>query len=220
MARLASVAELTAAIDDVHRVGDRSIVGIVGPPGAGKTHVARFLGEHLTRSGGPRAARVVPMDGFHLRNEALERLGRRDRKGGPDTFDIDGFVAMLDELRAAGSLVRAPAFSRALDEPIDGAIDVEPDVAVVVVEGNYLLVDQKPWAAVGERLDVTFYVDTPADERRRRLLDRHTRTYGSMAAAERWIDTVDDPNTELVESTRWRADHEVADLALPGPLLW
>ena len=220
MARITSVAELTAAIDDARHVGRRSIVGIVGPPGSGKTHLARFLGDHLTASGEPDAARVVPMDGFHLRNEVLRRLGRRDRKGGPDTFDVAGFVTMLDALRATASLVRAPAFSRALDEPISNAIEVEPDVAVVLVEGNYLLVEQEPWGAVGERLDVAFYVDTPVDERRRRLLLRHARTYGSTAAAERWIDTVDGPNAALVEATRWRADHEVADLALPGPPLW
>ena len=190
-------------------VTGRTLVGITGPPGAGKTHVASFLGHP-----------VVAMDGFHLRNEELRRLGRRQRKGAPDTFDAASFVQLLDRLREGAVAVSVPAFSRELDEPVADAFVIEPVAPVVLVEGNYLLLAEGPWAEVASRLDLSVYVDAPADVRRARLLARQVRSHGSPAAAQQWIETVDEPNAAIVERTKGRADHVVVPGELPGSPLW
>ena len=201
-----TVAELQKLLD---AMPSRTLVGITGPPGSGKTHVARFLGHP-----------VVAMDGFHLRNEVLDRLGRTQRKGAPDTFDAAAFVQVLGCLRDGTRAVSVPAFSRELDEPVPDAFVIEPDAAVVLVEGNYLLLDEGPWAEVASRLDLSVYVEAPAEMRRGRLLARQIRSHGSPAAAQRWIQTVDDPNATIVEQTKARADHLVVPGELPGSPLW
>ncbi len=201
-----TVVELQALLDSVT---SRTLVGITGPPGAGKTHVARFL-RHP----------VVAMDGFHLRNEELRRLERRQRKGAPDTFDAAEFVRLLDRLRDGTRAVSVPAFSRELDEPVPDALVIEPDAAVVLVEGNYLLLDEGPWAEVAGRLDLSVYVEAPTEVRRARLLARQIRSHGSPAAAQRWIETVDDLNAAIVEQTKAHADHLVVPGELPGSPLW
>jgi len=117
---------------DLASRGRRRVLGITGAPGAGKSTLAAAVIEGL----GDRAV-DVPMDGFHLAGAELVRLGRADRKGAPDTFDVTGFVALLGRLRwQADDVVYAPAFDRHLEEPIAGAIPVDPGVPLVVVEGN------------------------------------------------------------------------------------
>jgi pantothenate kinase len=190
-------------------VPGRFVIGITGPPGAGKPHVARFLGHP-----------VVAMDGFHLRNEVLDQLGRRQRKGAPDTFDVVALVQLLDRIREGRRAVSVPAFSRELDEPVADAFVIEPDATVVLVEGNYLLLDEGPWAEVASRLDLSVYVEAPAKVRRDRLLARQVRSHGSPAAARRWIETVDEPNAAIVERTKERADYLVVPGELPGSPLW
>ena len=150
------------------------------------------------------------MDGFHLPNRELARLGRAERKGAPDTFDAEAFVELLAALRSADRRVVAPSFSRRADAPIAGAVVVERSVSTVVVEGNYLLLDEVPWSMVAPLLDVSMYVDAPSDVRRDRLLVRQERRFGTREAARRWVDEVDGPNARLVEATRSRADHVVA----------
>jgi pantothenate kinase len=203
---ISSVDELLAMFRSWRRRGARTLVGIVGPPGSGKSHLAHFL------------AAIVAQDGFHLANDVLVRLNRRDRKGAPDTFDVDGLINLLDRLRARiDGVVYAPVFRRDLEESINAAVPIGADVDVVIVEGNYLLLEDRPWWGIAERLDVTLYVETSETERRRRLLDRQRRTYGSVEAAEAWLERVDQPNARLVEATRHRADAVVQDLHLPVP---
>ncbi|MGH9269965.1 MAG: nucleoside/nucleotide kinase family protein [Ilumatobacteraceae bacterium] len=200
---LISLAAVRATVAARAEGRSRTIVGLVGPPGAGKTHVARALA-------GVLPVAVVPMDGFHLPNRELARLGRVERKGAPDTFDVEAFVELLTALRAADAPVVAPSFSRRTDEPIAGAVVVEQSVRTVVVEGNYLLLDEPPWSRVASLIDVTMFVDAPCDVRRDRLLIRQERRFGDREAARRWVDEVDEPNARLVEATRSRADHVVA----------
>lgn len=182
--------------------GRRVLVGIAGSPGAGKTTLA----QRLTAALGPEAVHV-PMDGFHLANATLDRLRRHDRKGALDTFDGWGFLALLRRLHDEREhTVYAPSFHREVDEPVAGEVAVEPHHTVVVVEGNYLLVDEGPWAAVRDVLDETWFVVTPPDERTRRLVDRHTRHGRTPEAAAAWAADVDGRNAVLVESTAARAD--------------
>jgi pantothenate kinase len=147
------------------------------------------------------------MDGFHLANATLDRLGRHDRKGALDTFDGDGFVALLRRVRdERDRTVYAPSFHREVDEPVAGEIAVEPSHGVVVVEGNYLLVPEDPWGRVRDLLDEAWFCGTGAAERERRLVDRHTRHGRTVEAATAWAHEVDGRNALLVESTRSRAD--------------
>jgi pantothenate kinase len=183
--------------------GRRTLVGLTGMPGAGKSTVAAKLVEELAGT-----AVLVPMDGFHLANEELVRLGRRDRKGSPDTFDSAGFVALLRRLRQpeAGVTVYAPRFTRTLEEPIAGAIPVSAEVPLVVTEGNYLLVSEGPWVEVGRLLDEAWYVEADESLRLGRLEARHAAFGKSPAEARLWATGSDQLNAEVVGSTRERAD--------------
>lgn len=190
--------------------GPRVMVGLAGSPGAGKSTLAEALArrfaEELAPVGGPDAAVAVPMDGFHLSQRELRRLGLSHRKGAPETFDARGFVHLLRRLRTADELVYAPAYSRVLHESIGGAIPVLPTTRLVVVEGNYLLLPDDPWAAVPGLLDLTLYIEAP-DLARVRGLVRRQRSLGLGADAARdWVERSDEANARLIEASRHRAD--------------
>jgi pantothenate kinase len=213
MSFVRTLAELDDMVDAVlaKTDGDRALLGICGPPGSGKSFVAGALAHRSNVRMGIRTAAVLPMDGFHLANEVLENLGRRERKGAPDTFDVRGFAAMLDHVRfgfVVGEPVYLPEFRREIEAAVAGAIAIEPTIRLVLVEGNYLLHDDGPWSTIAPRLDETWYVDVPADVRYQRLLARHRKGHGDGAAE--WIRTVDGPNAELVERTKTRADYVIS----------
>lgn len=183
----------------------RSVLGITGAPGAGKSTLAAALIGHLNRHS--EVAVLVPMDGFHLADVELARLGRAERKGAIDTFDGHGYLALLRRIRSEGQhVVYAPGFERTLEQPISGTIPVLPQHRLVITEGNYLLVDQEPWREVRSELAQVWYCQTPAQLRHRRLLDRHIRFGKDPEHAAQWIRAVDEPNAELVESVRGSAD--------------
>lgn len=182
--------------------GRRTLLGLVGAPGAGKSTLALALQQAFAG-----VSQVVPMDGFHLANAELERLGRLGRKGAPDTFDAAGYAAMLRRLRqqAPGEIVYAPEFRREIEEPVAGAIAVIPGTQLVITEGNYLLLDDGPWAAVAPLLDEVWYVEVNDALRTDRLARRHERFGRSLQAARDWVEKVDEPNARLIAATRARA---------------
>ncbi|MEV8156424.1 nucleoside/nucleotide kinase family protein, partial [Streptomyces fradiae] len=197
---------LTARARRLAVPGARRLLGLAGPPGAGKSTLAARLVEGLDG-----LAVLVPMDGFHLAGAELDRLGRAERKGAPDTFDAAGYRALLARLRAAepGVTVYAPAFDRALEEPVAGSVPVPPDVPLVVTEGNYLLHDDPAWAPVRPLLDEVWYVEADDALRVGRLVDRHVRYGRDRAAAERWVRESDEANARLVAPGRARAHRGV-----------
>jgi pantothenate kinase len=183
-------------------MGNRRLLGIAGAPGAGKSTLARAVVEALGD-----AARLVPMDGFHLANAELVRLGRLDRKGAIDTFDADGYLAMLGRLRdSAEHLVYAPEFRREIDEPIAGAVAVPRDVPLVVTEGNYLLVMDGALGEVRALLDEAWFIDLSEGDRLARLIQRHVKYGNSWKAARAKALGSDQRNAKLVATTRHRAD--------------
>lgn len=194
-----------AALERVERLiagGGRRILGLVGPPGGGKSTLAGAL-----QAAFADRSVVVPMDGFHLANVELQRLGRAARKGAPDTFDAAGYVALLRRLRvrAPEETVYAPLFRREIEEPVAGAIPVPPEVALVITEGNYLLLDQDPWAGARSLLDEVWYVDGDDAQRIERLVRRHIQFGRGETDARAWVRDTDEPNARLIEATRGRA---------------
>jgi pantothenate kinase len=183
--------------------GRRVMLGLAGAPGSGKSTWARVLADTFAGR-----AVVVPMDGFHLANEELARLGRASRKGAPDTFDAAGYVALLRRLRTPmdGETTYAPEFRREIEQAVAGAIAVPPTVQLVITEGNYLLLDDAPWAMVRPLLDEAWFVETDETSRVERLVQRHVDHGRSPQAAREWVMRSDEANAMLVARTRGRAD--------------
>ena len=200
-ARHADTASLVEAARGLVGTGRRHLLGITGTPGAGKSTVCAALLAELGDD-----AVLVGMDGFHLSNRQLRRLGRAGRKGAPDTFDVAGYAAMLQRVRDADHDVYAPVFDRSIEESIAAAAVVPADVPLVITEGNYLLLEDHGWDAVRGLLDTVWYLDVAADARGRRHTARRPGHGPAAAAAAGVRRAVDEPNARLVEGTRSRAD--------------
>ncbi|MBF4994294.1 nucleoside/nucleotide kinase family protein [Arthrobacter gandavensis] len=197
-----TLADLTAQARAL-AAGPRRILGITGPPGAGKSTLAAALAAAL----GPDLAVVVPMDGFHLANRMLQALGARNRKGAPETFDDAGYAALLGRLRAADEpVVYAPEFRRELEEPVGSALPVRRDVPLVITEGNYLLLPDGAWPQARDRLDAVWYLALEDTERTSRLAARHELFGKAPAAARAWALGSDQANADLVAAHAAKAD--------------
>lgn len=173
----------------------RQLVAVVGAPGAGKSTLAEAVVEHLKSTG--RKVQLVPMDGFHLDNAILEARGLFARKGAPQTFDAAGFLSMVKRL-VEGEAVIAPTFDRARDLSIAGAVEVPADVELLVLEGNYLLLDQPIWRELQQYWDLSVYLDVPIEELERRLIQRWLDHGLDQQAAEARARGNDLVNAQLV----------------------
>ncbi|PPF90014.1 nucleoside/nucleotide kinase family protein [Subtercola sp. Z020] len=202
--------DLLSQARDLASTGRRHVLGFTGAPGAGKSTVAEQVVEAL----GPELAVLVPMDGFHLANEVLLALGRRDRKGAHDTFDAAGYAALMQRIRAQetttltgdDAIVYAPRFARELEEPIGSSLPIRPETPLIVTEGNYLLLETGSWPAARAVIDQVWFLAPHEKVRHERLVRRHEAYGKSHDEAELWALGSDQRNAELIESTAGRAD--------------
>jgi pantothenate kinase len=181
--------------------GHRAILGITGQPGAGKSTIARSLVSQVPGSV------LLGMDAFHLAHSSLERLGLVERKGAPHTFDPAGYVALLRRIRQGeAGVIWAPEFRREIEDSVSAAVAIAPEATLIVTEGNYLLLDEGPWAALHELLDEVWYVEVPESVRWDRLTRRHEEFGRSPAQARARTLGSDENNARMVFNTRDRAD--------------
>ena len=193
--------------ESLNRSTDRYLIGIVGKPGAGKSTLSAYLLEQLHSS----EVTVVPMDGFHLSNAVLQALGRADRKGAPDTFDVAGFASLLQRIRNEKSVdVYYPVFDRSIEESIAAQGVVTKETKVVIVEGNYLLHDSGGWEVITELLDELWFIDVDDEQRLERLIARHIAYGKSPADAESWSRGSDEANARTIATGRSRAHAVIA----------
>lgn len=213
MIDIEAVVTINEWIDEIVEPGRRLLIGVAGPPGVGKSTITEAVATARTQQ-----PPVVPMDGFHLSNSVLHALGRFERKGAIDTFDAWGFVSLVRRLRdqQPGEVVYAPVFHRSKGMAEAGAAPIPSTAELVVVEGNYLLVDVEPWAELKSLLDSCVYLDADPVSRVAGLVKRHVANGRSQAEAERFVEQSDEVNARLIDETRSRADLEVNVTGYPG----
>lgn len=199
-----SIDELVAVVNRLQAKRSRVIIGIVGEPGSGKSTVAQAIARRFESSV------IIPMDGFHLSNRQLNLLGRADRKGAPDTFDVAGYVNLLARLRDPSEhVVYAPDYTRDYEEPIAGSIAVPAGVSPVFTEGNYLLHTDPGWSAVASHLDHIWYLNSDSGRRIERLKSRHEQFGKSREDAALWATGSDEDNARVVRRRRDAADLQI-----------
>lgn len=176
----------------------RHLVALAGPPASGKSTLAERLADQLNQTHAKRAA-IIPMDGFHFDDAVLEARGDRARKGAPHTFDVGGLAHLLRRLKAnTEPEVAIPIFDRSIEVARAGAAIISQDVELLLVEGNYLLLDRAPWDQLSAYFDLTVMIDVSQAELRRRLSQRWIELgFGAQEISEK-VEENDLPNGEEV----------------------
>ncbi len=185
----------------------RYFLGITGCPAAGKSVLAKKLTDEINSCTGDDMAAVVPMDGFHLPNNILEKRGLIKSKGAPETFDADSFVELINRLHEfPDQSIMCPAYDRRTHDPVENAITIQPGNRLIIVEGNYLLLSVSPWNTIHTKMNEVWYIDAPLKTAKERLFHRHISGGASKDEAERKVALVDLPNVELIKKTCSLAD--------------
>ena len=204
----ASTSDISAVIDLINRSQtqrERLLVAIVGPPGSGKSTLAAAVVDQLNAADSDQAA-LVPMDGYHLDNEELVALGLLQRKGAPATFDAESLLELITQIRTAILDIRYPTFDRNLDATVPNGGLLKREIPIVVIEGNYLLLDKPVWRQLKAQFDLSVFLQPSKSELERRLIDRWLHYGFSPQEARRKALGNDMVNAELVLSSSLPAD--------------
>jgi pantothenate kinase len=203
MSKEISNEEAKAIVVECASASTRTIIGIIGKPGGGKSTLSKYLLKGMD----PTLVSVVPMDGFHLSNKVLKELGRSDRKGAQDTFDVKGFTALIQRIKMdSAEPIYYPIFDRSIEESIAAQGVVYPSTRVVIVEGNYLMHDKDGWQEIAPLLDQSWYAFLEEDIRISRLISRHIAFGKDPDSAKAWAKGSDQVNAELIETGVGRCD--------------
>ncbi len=203
MAKEISNEEAKAIVVECASASTRTIIGIIGKPGGGKSTLSKYLFKGMD----PTLVSVVPMDGFHLSNKVLKELGRLDRKGAQDTFDVKGFTTLIQRIKMdSADPIYYPIFDRSIEESIAAQGVVYPSTRVVIVEGNYLMHDKDGWQEIAPLLDQSWYAFLEEDIRISRLISRHIAFGKDPDSAKAWAKGSDQVNAELIETGVGRCD--------------
>lgn len=200
--------------DAIALAGDdsRAILGITGSPGAGKSTLVDLLLARIRVANGDEWVAHIPMDGFHLADVQLDRLGARARKGAPDTFDAAGYAHLLERVKQeTDNPVYVPGFDRTLEQPLAAALVVPPAARLVITEGNYLLLDDPLWARARRAIDTVWFVASDENARIERLVARHIQFGKKPEEARAWVASTDQRNSDLVASTLSKADRVIVN---------
>lgn len=194
----------------------RVVVGLFGAPGSGKSTIADNLVRRLDAEH-PGIAAYVPMDGFHLSNAQLDRLGLRGRKGALETFDAHGYRALIERIGSdPGHDVYVPDYSRVLHEPVAAGLVVPAGARIVLTEGNYLGLDRPPWDGVRELLAELWQVRVDEALLRDRLVARHQQGGMGPDEALAWFEQVDLPNARRIAAESVAPDLVIDSAGRPG----
>jgi pantothenate kinase len=191
-----NVDEIVTRIDALPQNEGRRLIAIAGAPGSGKSTVAEAVVGALVARGDH--AVLMPMDGFHLDNRLLEPRGLLARKGAPETFDFGGFLSTIRRVRTEAAVV-IPVFDRSLEIAIAGAAEISPETRIVIVEGNYLCLDERPWRDLAPLWDLSVFLDVPIPTLERRLVARWLSHGFDREAAEAKAHGNDLRNAERVQ---------------------
>ena len=205
-----SVLEVVKALSDKQVGKERLITAIAGPPASGKTTLAKHLISHYNQQTEEIAA-LLPLDGFHLDNSLLAKAGLLARKGAPQTFDFWGFQALLSRVKDTKMPICYPTFDRSRDIAVASSAVIKPETNIVIVEGNYLLLDIDPWCGLSHYFDHTVFIETPVDILRERLVKRWlTHGHNADEALAR-ANSNDIPNAVLTVENRLAADQVISN---------
>jgi pantothenate kinase len=184
----------------------RTLIGIVGKPGAGKSTVV----EEISKKFDSKTVSIIPMDGFHLSNEELISLGRRDRKGAPDTFNVEGFTSLIKRVKSDSNVDHMfPIFHREIEASIADEGMVPKESKVVVIEGNYLFSEAHGWNGIYPLLDHSWFIEIDDEIRIERLIARHVRYGKTREEAEAWSRGSDETNARFIGLTANRAENRI-----------
>jgi pantothenate kinase len=200
--------ELTTALINAYTNQEkRFLLGITGIPGAGKSTMAAALAKRINETLTKNIAIVVPMDGFHLHNDILKKRGLFAQKGAPETFDAEGFTALIKQIALdRDHSVYCPAYNRNLHNPVPNAVLVEKHHRIIIIEGNYLLLPTAPWQELKNFFSETWFIDISPTITKQRLIRRHMRSGRPLHEALTKIDSTDMPNAKLILNTKPLAD--------------
>lgn len=181
----------------------RVIFGVIGKPGAGKSTVSQKVKERFPEDD----VAIISMDGYHLSNEVLDVQAKRDRKGAPDTFDVDGFVTLLAKVKSfTNEKITFPIFHREIEASVADEGVIFSTAKLIIVEGNYLLSTENGWGEVRQYLDKSWVIKLPDEVRMARLIRRHVESGKSHLDAESWARGSDENNAQFIASTEHLAD--------------